>query len=308
MLLERGVMPGRRPIDAASVYAHRGWAVFPVHSRSPRSGICTCGLSDCGSPAKHPRVAGGFKSATTDLAQIETWWHRWPRANVGIRTGAESGLVVVDIDPGHGGEINLQQLIAEHGSLTPGRTVATGGGGRHLYFRHPGGVVPNDAGRRLGPGLDIRGDGGYVLAPPSRHISGRQYAVLARGAEIPALPDWLWARLEPQRPRPRAGARPVANFHRGGDTSKWALAAVAGELRRLQEAEPGQRNHTLNRVAFRLGQIIGGGELDEAQVEQMLVQGALSIGLGEREAVATVHSGLHAGESHPRRPTVAEPE
>ena len=89
----------------------------------------------------------------------------------------------------------------------------------------------------------------------------------------------------------------VDSFHRGDDTTAWARAALRGELERLEQAKPGYRNNTLNRVAFRLGQIIAGGQLDEAEVESMLIDGAVSLGLGEREAVATVHSGMHAGEA-----------
>src|SRR5581483_11533783 len=126
---------GRRPIDAAIVYARRGWAVFPCHCPAP--GGCSCGSQECSSPAKHPRVAGGLKSATTDEAQIREWWGRWPRANVAIRTGAVSGLVVVDIDPEHGGDTSLQALTGQHGDLGGVRTIRTGSGGRHLYFRHP---------------------------------------------------------------------------------------------------------------------------------------------------------------------------
>ena len=232
------------------------------------------------------------------------WWHRWPDANVGIRTGAESSLVVLDVDPRHGGDATLDHLVSEHGPLPAGRTVATGGGGMHLYFRHPGHKVSNDAGRRLGDGLDIRGDGGYVLAPPSRHVSGGRYAVSARGGEIPVMPDWLIERLQAPIHTPRP---PVDRFHRGDDTTAWAQAALRGELNRLEQAEPGSRNNTLNRVAFRLGQIIAGGQLNEADVESMLIDGAVSLGLGEREAVATVHSGMNAGEGAPRGPVRSLP-
>lgn len=292
-------MGRRRPLEAASIYARRGWPVFPVHSPRPGATPCSCGNLKCASPAKHPRVRGGLHAATTDPGQVDRWWHRWPDANVGIRTGVESGLVVLDVDPRHGGDASLGRLVAAHGPLPPGRTVATGGEGTHLYFRHPGHKVSNDAGRRLGDGLDIRGDGGYVVAPPSRHPSGGRYAVVARGGEIPAMPGWLIERLQAPVHAPRP---PVDRFHRGDDTTAWAKAALRGELERLEQAEPGSRNSTLNRVAFRLGQIIAGGQLDEAEVESLLIGGAVSIGLGEREAVATVHSGLHAGEAASRGP------
>ena len=287
----------RRPLDAALIYAHRGWPVFPCHSPMRGVGGCTCCRGDCSSPGKHPRVAHGLGSATTDVEIVRRWWNTWPRANVAVRTGATSGLVVLDIDPEHGGEETLRRVLAEHGDLPEGRTIRTGSGGRHLYFRHPGGVVRNDSGRRIGPGVDIRGDGGYVIAPPSRHASGKQYVVAARGNQLPTLPEWLLSLVHPPE-RPRPAHEPGRVRH----ASAWTSAAVDGELARLGTAKEGTRNDTLNRVAFRLGQLVGGGSLSEAEIERLLVDQALSIGLGEREAVGTVRSGLRAGEEVPRRP------
>ncbi len=288
----------RRPIDAALVYAHRGWLVLPCHSPARGVGGCTCCRSDCSSPGKHPRIAGGLGSATTDAAIVRRWWGTWPRANVAIRTGAASGLVVLDIDPEHGGEETMSRVLEEHGDIPLGRVIRTGSGGRHLYFRHPGGTVRNDTGRRLGPGVDIRGDGGYAIAPPSQHASGRQYVVTARGNQLLDLPGWLLGLMQPcERPPPPREAGRVTN------ASAWAGAAVDGELARLGSAKEGTRNDTLNRVAYRLGQLVGGGSLSEAEIERLLVEQGMAIGLGEREAIGTVRSGLRAGEGVPRDPT-----
>ncbi len=283
-------------MDAAIVYARRGWPVFPCHGPAGPPGGCSCHRPDCASPAKHPRVAGGLKSATTDTSQVWRWWARWPAANIALRTGEVSGLVVLDVDPDHGGDDSLDALRRDHGALPPCRTIRTGSGGRHLYFAHPGRLVRNDAGRRLGPGLDVRGDGGYVIAPPSRHATGGQYAVETDPALIPQLPGWLLEAL-------RAAEPPRARFPQTAEVtapSKWARAALDGELHRLGAAAEGTRNDTLNCVAFRLGQIVAAGGLQEPEVEEVLVQGALAIGLGEREALATIHSGLRAGERVPR--------
>jgi hypothetical protein len=285
---------GRRPIDAAVVYARRGWPVFPCHSARPSSG-CSCGTVECGSPGKHPRVRGGLHSSSTDASVIRGWWARWPRANVAVRTGEVSGLVVVDVDPGHGGDATLRELEAVHGDLPMTRTIRTASGGRHLYFRHPGGLVRNDAGRVLGRGVDLRGDGGYVIAPPSRGTAGA-YAVIASGGTIAELPEWCLERLaERSRPRP-AVPRDVRA------PSAWANAALRGEIDRVRSAVEGTRNDTLNRVAYRLGQIVGAGALLERDVEGVLVDEAVALGLGEREAVRTVRSGLQAGEAAPRGP------
>jgi hypothetical protein len=115
----------------------------------------------------------GYKDATRDETQIREWWTRWPEANIGIPTGAVSGCDVLDIDPRHGGEISLEELESQYGKLPETAEQLTGGGGRHLLFRHQEGV-----GCKVGilPGIDVRGDGGYILVAPSNHISGRRYA------------------------------------------------------------------------------------------------------------------------------------
>jgi hypothetical protein len=147
---------GHEPLAAALAYAARGWHVFPVKTD------------------KTPRTVHGLKDATTDVAQIRSWWARWPDAGVAIRTGAVSGLMVLDVDVDRGGDETLFELEREHGELPLTPRVKTPSGGTHFYFRHPGGEVPNST-DKIGPGLDVRGDGGYVVAPPSEHSSGRTY-------------------------------------------------------------------------------------------------------------------------------------
>jgi hypothetical protein len=124
--------------------------------------------------------------------QVRRWWRRWPNANVGVVTGTVSGLVVLDVDPRHGGDESLAALEGIHGLLPHTVESLTGGGGRHLYFRHPGTVVPS---RSIAPGLDIKGDGGLIVSPPSQHVSGRVYRWEPGCApgEVPLadLPRWL---------------------------------------------------------------------------------------------------------------------
>ena len=158
-----------------------------------------------------------------------------------------------------------------------------------------GAVVRNDVGRRLGAGIDIRGDGGYVIAPPSRHRHGGIYAVTGGGTLLPDLPDWLAVALHPpERSRP---TQPSDLDSARRDA--WTRAALCGELDRLQRAPQGARNDTLNRVAYRLGQIVGAGLLPEHDAESILVDRAIAIGLGDREAHATTRSGLTAGQAKP---------
>lgn len=134
-----------------------------------------------------------YQAQRADQDQIRAWFRRWPEANLGIVTGTLSGLVVLDVDPKHGGEASLAELERRHGALPATVEATTGGGGRHLYFRHPGGTVHNKVG--LAPGIDLRADGGLVVAPPSMHPTGRRYAwTRAHGpdqAPLAPMPPWL---------------------------------------------------------------------------------------------------------------------
>jgi putative DNA primase/helicase len=179
-------------------YAGLGLAVLPLHRPVDYGGRlrCSCGKADCSSPAKHPvgRLAPrGLLDASRDPNVLAAWLERegW---NIGIATGAASGIVVLDIDPRHGGEEALAALEAEHGPLPATWRFLTGGGGEHIVFRHPGGLVKNSAGR-IGPGIDVRGDGGYIVAPPSLHIGGRPYAISVDHhpdeVALAPLPPWL---------------------------------------------------------------------------------------------------------------------
>jgi hypothetical protein len=140
--------------------------------------------------------------------QVRRWWRRWPDANVGVVTGAVSGLVVLDVDPRHGGDESLAVLEGIHGTLPRTVESLTGGGGQHLYFRHPGTVVPS---RSIAPGLDIKGDGGLVVSPPSQHISGRVYRWEPGCApgEVPLadLPRWLEAVVQDPSLSPSGAGR-----------------------------------------------------------------------------------------------------
>jgi hypothetical protein len=156
---------------AALYYANYGWPVVPLHYM--KDGRCSCGRVRCDSPGKHPTTKHGPKDASRNEIQLDHWWNRWPDANIGIRTGVSTGIVVIDVDPRHGGDESLAELVREHGELPATVEALTGGGGRHLVFKHPGGTIRNRSNMR--PGIDVRGDGGYIVAPPSNHASGGQY-------------------------------------------------------------------------------------------------------------------------------------
>jgi hypothetical protein len=145
----------RNLLTAALWYAGHGFPVFPCRPRG-----------------KEPITEHGFRDATTDQQKIRQWWTETPAANIGMPTGAVSGLIVLDIDPRNGGEEALETLIRQHGRLPETAEQITGGGGRHYVFRHPGRPVKCGS---LAPGVDIKGDGGYIIVAPSIHSSGRAY-------------------------------------------------------------------------------------------------------------------------------------
>jgi hypothetical protein len=201
-------------LQAALRYAERRWHVFPCEARG-----------------KRPITRNGLKDATTNPEQIERLWRADGNANVAIRTGRESGIVVIDLD-GDEGSDSLYLLEREHQDLPRTARVVTPRGGQHLYFRYPGVEVRNSAGR-LGERIDVRGDGGYVLAPPSTGENGRRYEPDER-APLAELPAWLLERLS---------SAPSAS--QPAPTSEW-IAIVRDGLRQ------GERNNGLARLTGHL--------------------------------------------------------
>jgi Bifunctional DNA primase/polymerase, N-terminal/Primase C terminal 1 (PriCT-1) len=196
-------------LDAGLTYAARGWHVFPCHTPTPTG--CSCTKRDaCTDRGKHPRTLHGLKDASTDEATIRRWWTDWPMANIGVVTGALSGLVVLDVDTRKQGEDSLADLEQSYSPL-PETVMQITGNGLHYLFAHPGSPVKNGV-AVLGAGLDIRGDGGYIIAAPSLHASGKRYCweVLHEPDDTPLvpLPAWLGALLQtPARhDSPRADA------------------------------------------------------------------------------------------------------
>jgi len=165
-----------------------------------RDGRCSCQRSNCSSPGKHPRTLRGKDDATTNAETISDWWERWPDANVAMRT---LKLIVLDCDVDKGGAQSLAELERVHGQLPPTIEASTGGGGRHFAFLHPGFPVLNSA-SRIAPGLDVRGEHGYIIVAPSNHASGGCYAWVAGRApdEIDGAgaPAWLLSAIVPRSP------------------------------------------------------------------------------------------------------------
>lgn len=244
------------PIEKALEYIARGWPVIPVHSFA--DGCCTCGKQDCSSPAKHPMTLHGSLDATTDPEIVRRWSKETNgRANIGITTGQGSGKVAMDVDAQKGGLSTLADLERTHGKMSETPTARTGGGGLHKYFRYPPGM---EIGNRNGlfPGIDIRGNGGYVLAPPSLHVSGNQYEwIIPPDKPLAEMPPWLLAAIlgkpDDGTPRSMAGI--------GSNQSKiLKVQEGLGDLHTHPGTDAGQRNETLARL---VGVHVARGESQE---------------------------------------------
>lgn len=219
-------------LPAALAYVQRfQWPVFPVHSVV--EGHCTCGKPECKRPGKHPvahLAPRGLHDATFDPDIVTRWWTAMPTANIGLPTGAGSGLVALDVDTLKGGDEGLHELQQRHGRLPDTVMAITGSGGYHYLFQHPGaGVKIRNSVESLGPGLDVRGDGGYIIVAPSRHASGREYVWEAschpKDLPLAPLPPWLLDRII-DAPRP-APAPPAPGGHG---------SLPAGEVLRIRAA------------------------------------------------------------------------
>ena len=149
---------------AGLAYLRRGWSVIPIRPMD-----------------KRPLIAWReYQTRRAAPEELLSWFRSWPAANLAIVTGAISGLVVLDLDPAHGGMESWRVMVQHYGPVGATPSAISGGGGRHLYFAHPGTQLRNRAGLR--PGMDMRGDGGYIVAPPSRHASGT--CLRSRASEV----------------------------------------------------------------------------------------------------------------------------
>ncbi|MFQ5674049.1 MAG: bifunctional DNA primase/polymerase [Nitrospinales bacterium] len=217
-------------LQFALEYAQRGWPVLSIHSVKDMR--CSCGKENCSSPGKHPRTSNGLKDATTDPGIIRQWFAQWPNANIAIRTGPESGLAVLDIDAKSFGHESIDALQREFGNLPDTLTAQTGGGGRHYFFRYPDCGFKNTAGK-IAPGIDTRGDGGYVVVSPSIHASGRQYSWQDSEPgeiELAEVPSWLLVKLSQKaETQKNAEGNGGGKIPQGGRNE--ALTRMAGKMR-----------------------------------------------------------------------------
>jgi hypothetical protein len=193
-------------------------------------------LDPCGKKPLGKLVAHGFKDATCDVDLLIKWWDEEPSANIGLVTGSNSGLIVLDIDPRNGGDESLKSLEECLGDLPSTLTVVTGGGGKHLYFKYPNGIklpVIKD----LATGVDLKSDGGYVVAPGSTHQSGEPYYFIDETIEISELPQSWIDRIFKQNSKRLSAEDANAQILQGKRNVE--LTSIAGTLRQrgLQEKE-----------------------------------------------------------------------
>lgn len=252
---------------AALDYGRLGWSVIPIEPRGKR-------------PLIRWHV---YQSRRADPTEVCDWFRRWPDANIAVVTGVISGLVVVDLDPRHGGTESLDIIQREHGPLIETAESRTGGGGRHLYFAHPGEIVPNRVG--IAAGLDLRGDGGYVVAPPSTHACGEPYHWTRSPESFPVapLPQWLFHLVSDEK------------AHRGRSLANWRTLLREG-------VAEGARN---NAIASLAGHLLWHGVDPEVATELLLAwnQARCRPPLDAEEAVRTVESivRLHQRDEDGRR-------
>jgi hypothetical protein len=258
-------------------YATLGWASFVLATDD-----------------KVPAIAGagGFKSATTDPAVLAAWALTHPDANIGIATGRRSGIIVIDKDPRNGSHQTEARLATQGKTLPETVEAESCQGGRHLYYGYDTRIASGGTGR-LGPGLDLKTDGGYVVAPPSvvkkRVDKPGAYRWIRppRGNVLPKLPRWIIDALRPQPDRPARPAR--FDLKNEGD--------IGGLARFVAASAKGERNNRLFWAACRAAELVAGKRASAASAEDVLSRAAVSAGLSPSEATATIRSGLKGAQS-----------
>ncbi len=288
------------PLELAHHYVAQGWPVFPCRSHveehvdEATGEIITLG-------EKTPLTPNGFKGATRFPRIIERWWSDWPDAAVGLPTGEKTGFFALDIDNKPGGANGfdwLSEMEAEHGPLPDTARVTSPNGGLHIYFRYVVGTRNRGA---LGAGVDIRSEGGYVLAAGSTMANGRSYKWDTDTREVADAPAWLLDLLLPK------SAPAHTQYSLSAATNNaYVDAAVDRELSDLDGAPMGTRNNALNDAAFSIGTIVGAGAICEAEARALLQDVARGWGRDWSRCCKTIENGLKAGIQNPRH--IPEPE
>jgi len=266
-------------LTQAQLYADAGKRIFPLKVKEKQ-------------PAFIPGFNHGFKDATTSKEAIKKAWAT-TNFNIGLVTGEVNNLVVVDVDD----EQIWRNFWANKGELPQCPKVTTGKG-HHLYFAYPKGRQIRNK-QEPGNGFDIRANGGYIVAPPSIHHSGKVYKFTKRG-EPPELPEWL---LELIAQPEKAANTPLdfnATITAANDSQGYYMKALDNECQAITKAPEGTRNATLNTASFCIGQLVAGGGIDEHVAREALAQAAQQCGLTTNEITKTINSGIQSGKANPR--------
>ena len=284
-------------------YAERGWHLFPVPPGTKKSYLAA-------------KFSDNRKwGATADVEQVKRIFAEFPEANVGIVCGPLSGFFVVEADTldGHNvdGVSNFNALIEKHGPLPETITAHSPSGSVHYYFRWPEGASVANSASQIAQGVDVRGDGGMVVAAPSVKPGAPMRYRWTKSPETYDLadcPDWLLEMcLKPKKLIERqedASLSGLADAYQPNPSeAHWAATALQEELAAVTWAQEGKRNAQLNKSAFSLAQIVSAGLLDWQTVAVGLTKAALAAGLGAAETHATIESGMTAGAASPRGPS-----
>jgi hypothetical protein len=265
---------------AASAYAEKlGWAVFPLVKGRKVPAIAK---SDGGK---------GVKDATRYLDDIERWGRKYPDANIGIACGIPSGIMVIDVDPRNGGPESLAALASKGQVLTPCPRARTGNGGWHFIYRYQPGIINSKS--KLGPGIDIKTTGGYIVGAPSwiaksEDGAGGQYQweVSPLDVAVPRLPIWVSSRMTPRPAHAHPPSFALPSF------SGSSQDPVAPLIRYVQQSGTGRRNDSLYWASCRAAELIRSHKVGESATVNRLFQAALACGLDGKESIKTINSAL----------------
>lgn len=287
-------------LEDALRLAGLGWHVFalgPTGHPYPNCKICreTCTVAQDYETCDH-LICHATYAGTTDPARLEAMWHHFPQSLIGIRTGAPSGIVVLDFDlhsQDKDGEASAYSL-REQNLLPQTVSAMTGGGGLHLYYQHPGLAVPNDNRGKLASGVDVKGEGGFVIAAPSAKRGKLPYSWIQGldpwTAPLAFLPDQTLHMIT------KSDDKPI-KFLPGQTThsDEQVMTKWENSLDQLRFAGVGGRNENLYRAACRGGEVIASGQLSNQQVIDLLEEAGRDAGLTPGEIRQTIRSGLTRG-------------
>ena len=268
----------------AGILATYGWHVLPLKG-------------------KRPLIRGGCRSASTDQSLIASWWRRWPNANLGVATGAISCIIAVDID-GPIGALTWAELTSDYPPIeTLEQKTGRLDGGYQLIFKHPGYPVKNGCsgmGQGIGEGIDRRGDGGYIVVPPSIHPDTDQRYRWIRRCRPATIPRGL---VDVIIPRKVERKQPYREKTISSETSRYGQAALKNAARKIASLSEGCgcRAVQLYHHSSCVGELVAGGEISEHDAISSMVDAGLRCGLSEGEAKRQVVCGLRDGARCPRK-------